>query len=472
MVPNEESSLLPGRRKYLERKLGITNLARLVTFASSVSEGWDIAIFGVVVVPVARDFNLSAWEVGLLASLPLLCGTLSCTFVGVAMDTFGRKPVIIVSYLISGIGCVVMSLATAIGVFALGRCVLAVGLKVGISAVSVYMTELSPAEQRGVLVSLEELYINIGIFSATIAAWVLMDKGVIGWRIYMAAGAVAPMLSLIFIMTLGIPESPRYLQQIGRKDEALDILRSALAGDAREANQVIEAWLEEEKSRKMAGKRSCAEHADEVRHLYAEKSFLIASACWLARACSGISMIATFFTLFVGRHMSLSRALGWFSVATVLKAIALIPSCFYLIEVSGRRVLFLTSAAACALCVMAASIAELHGGQGTLLAALLVLYFMAFSFGYGPVVWVYCFEILPNKIRGKAGTLSMIPADVLSVALIACGPILHEMQSWLPFAVLAVTNTLALVFFWAVCPETKGLVLEHVSPTISSRQPV
>lgn len=456
-VENEDSPLL-AKGTLGPTRLGTATIARLITFSSSFSEGWDLAIFGTIVVPISRQFNLTAWDLGLLSSLPLLCAVAVCGAAGVCMDKFGRKPCIIIAYFICCLGCLCMALAPSVAWLGVGRCILVVGIRGGITSVTVYMNELSPAGTRGILVSLEEVYINMGILSATFAAWFMMGREGLSWRVFAAAGMVAPMISLVAFTAMRVPESPRHLQQTGREAEALSVLRNALNGDEAEARRTLELWQKD--TLVSARHKTLNEHASELREFLPQKPFRIAVACWFARAGSGMAMIGTYFVLFLSHGMNQETTLGWFTIGTVVKTLALLPTCLWLIETCGRKTLFLVSAAGCCICMAAATALSAHNGHIMLVAACLVAYFGAFSIGYGPVVWAYCFEILPNNLRGKAGTLSMIPGDCLSFAFLLLGPTMHETHFALPYAVLTATNLLAAVFFWATCPETKGLLLE------------
>merc|ERR1719498_1725877 len=127
-----------------------------------------------------------------------------------------------------------MAAAPNVMSLAIGRAILSIGIKAGVTCVSVYMTELSPAAHRGSLVSIEEIYINVGILAATFTAWIMLGMENISWRVFVAVGAIAPALSLVCILLPQVPESPRYLHVQGREEEALTVLRSALDGDEAE----------------------------------------------------------------------------------------------------------------------------------------------------------------------------------------------------------------------------------------------
>jgi MFS family permease len=465
MSADECRSLLHGNEQSQGKWIRTATLARVVTFASSFSEGWEIAIFALVLVPITKEFGLSSTEVGLLASLPLLAAVLGYLFMAWVMDVVGRKPAIIVTYVMQFIGCIVMAGAPDIFTLAIGRAILSMGIKSGVTCVSVYMTELSPAANRGALVSIEEIYINVGILAATFAAWIMMGREMMSWRVFVAVGSIAPALSLVCIVFPQVPESPRYLHMRGLEDEARVVLRSALDGDEAEISKTIALWVDEAKTNAKEAQKSWADSMKDLRDLFAHKGFRIASACWLCRAGSGIAIMGTYGALFLS-GVGQETSLRWFMAAQIAKTLALIPSVMWLLDSFGRRTLFLVSAVCCCCCMTGAAACKLTGGAFIFFGACIVAYFIAFSIGYGPVVWVYCFEILPGEIRGRAAAVSILVGDTLNFILITAGPIMWEMHHALPFSVLAITNLFAVAFFWAACPETKGLLLEEAKDVL------
>jgi len=456
MPPDERSNLL-GKEKSQKRFLGTVEIARLVTFASSFSEGWEVSIFALILTQVTTEFNLTTDELVLLSSVPMAAGLAGYLFMGWCMDMVGRKPTIIASYAICFMGCSLMATATNVYALGLGRGVLSLGIRAGVMTVSVYMSELSPACSRGTLVSIEEVYINVGNLCATFAAWVLMGSEMVSWRVFVGIGACAPALALLCILILPVPESPRYLQMWGRKAEAVAVLRGALVGKEEEIQNVLLHWKEEEAS---MTQQTWKDQLEQIKALPSHLGFRIAACCWIARSGSGIVVIGTFFGLLM-KGMGHEATLRWYAIGTLGKTLALIPPVWWLIDTYGRRAMFIASAIACCMSMAAAAAAQMSGIGLTAVAICLLLYFMSFSLGYGPVVWVYCFEILPHQQRGRAATISMLLGDIGSGILLISAPYLIKLHVVLPYLVIACTNLMAAGFFFSNCPETTGMVLER-----------
>lgn len=100
----------------------------------------------------------------------------------------------------------------------LGRSIIgtAVGLASAISPL--YIAEIAPAARRGQLVTVQALFITGGQVVAYLLGWVVQGR----WRWAVGAGALPAIAQALLLP--GMPESPRWLVQKGRTDQARDVL--------------------------------------------------------------------------------------------------------------------------------------------------------------------------------------------------------------------------------------------------------
>eukprot|EP00931_Biecheleriopsis_adriatica_P112402 TRINITY_DN8701_c0_g1_i2.p2 TRINITY_DN8701_c0_g1~~TRINITY_DN8701_c0_g1_i2.p2 ORF type:complete len:224 (-),score=35.73 TRINITY_DN8701_c0_g1_i2:49-720(-) len=209
-----------------------------------------------------------------------------------------------------------------------------------------------------------------------------------------------------------------------------------------------------------------SEMMSEILGLWKNQGFRLAVYCWLAKCASGLAMISMFFPLILKTYgVEEGAALRWFTLASVIKTIAIIPTVL-LMDSFGRRFFFLLSAVACALFMSTAAYLSTNDFPGSMIALALTFYFCSYSLGYGPVPWVYCFEILPNELRGRAAVISPMPGDAFANILIVLAPLLLEADGVLLFTIVAASNLLAAGFFYTVCPETKAMLLEKTKEVI------
>jgi SP family myo-inositol transporter-like MFS transporter 13 len=106
----------------------------------------------------------------------------------------------------------------------IGRAI--VGVAVGASSfvTPLFIAEISPAPFRGRLLTLNVLFITVGQVVAYIVGWAFVQWGneATGYKWIFGLGAVPAALQ--FLVMVIMPETPRWLVQVGRNDEARRVL--------------------------------------------------------------------------------------------------------------------------------------------------------------------------------------------------------------------------------------------------------
>ena len=114
------------------------------------------------------------------------------------MDTVGRKYTIIINAILFTLGAVIISFTSSFFLLLLGRFIL--GFAVSLSAIAecIYISEIASPEKRGMLVSLNELGITVGILISFLVNYIFADTEN-GWR-YMFG------LSSVVAIAQGMPK--------------------------------------------------------------------------------------------------------------------------------------------------------------------------------------------------------------------------------------------------------------------------
>jgi SP family myo-inositol transporter-like MFS transporter 13 len=104
-----------------------------------------------------------------------------------------------------------------------------VGLAVGSASfvVPLYISELSPSPFRGRLVTVSSLFITGGQVVAYVVGWAFSTK-VGGWRWMVGLGALPAAVQ--FCLMQGLPETPRWLVKVGRREQAKRVLERVYGG--------------------------------------------------------------------------------------------------------------------------------------------------------------------------------------------------------------------------------------------------
>jgi MFS transporter, putative metabolite:H+ symporter len=177
-------------------------------FKAKIFTATTVSFFGMT--------GLASFIAALFAGL--FVGTIAFSYVA---DRFGRRSIFAFSLLWYGVASFVMALQTTPDGVNLWRFISAVGLGVELVTVDAYLSELVPKTSRGrAFAFLLGISAVAGPF-AYFLAWQLVPIapfGVDGWRwvtLISAASAI-----IVWVVRLGLPESPRWLAQQGRVEEA------------------------------------------------------------------------------------------------------------------------------------------------------------------------------------------------------------------------------------------------------------
>ena len=217
------------------RKVGMTIVAagdrvslRYVSFLAFAAAlggllfGFDIAIITGAGPFLTRHFKLNDLSLGWAFS-SLLFGCIVGSFLaGRYTDRLGRRRLLIWVALLFALTSISTALAPTFTFFIVARLIggIAVG---GVSVLSpIYVSEVSPPQQRGRLGSLYQMSVVSGVLISYGVNFMLRNSGETNWR-WMFFTGVFPSLAF-FLMILFAPETPRYLVRIGRDQEAFHIL--------------------------------------------------------------------------------------------------------------------------------------------------------------------------------------------------------------------------------------------------------
>jgi putative MFS transporter len=155
-------------------------------------------------------------------------------------DRFGRRPIFTVALLWYALATCLMGLQSSpIGVDAC-RFVASLGVGVELVAIDCYLAELAPKAARGRAFALSASIQFLSVPVMAVLAWRLIPGGwlgVAGWRWLAFVPALAALL--VWRVRRALPESPRWLADHGRPEEAEAILRTIEARVSEETGAVL-----------------------------------------------------------------------------------------------------------------------------------------------------------------------------------------------------------------------------------------
>ena len=386
--------------------------------------------FGITDSPVMQGVAMSTALVGCLVGAMVA---------GAAADRWGRKPLLTTAAVLFTVSAVGTGLFNDFTLFNIARFVGGIGIGVASALSPMYIAEVSPANIRGRLVSLNQMTIVLGILAAQIVNMLLArDTSVVaeqawnvawGWR-WMFWAETLP-AALFLVMSLFIPESPVFKKlkvesgklKVNKQEEGLKELMKGRYARVLVLGLVIAVFQQ------WCGTNVIFNYAQEI---------------------------------FTGAGYDVD---GMF-IDIVITGIANVVFTFvalYTIEKWGRRTLMLIGAGGLGLIYLTLGTCYFMEVKGVLMVCLVVTAISVYAMTLGPVTWTLLAEIFPNRIRGVAMATCTFALWVGCCTLTFSFPSMNAaLGSSGSFWIYSAICICAFIFLWRRCPETKGKRLEEL----------
>jgi len=449
----------------------------LVATLGGLLFGYDTGVISGAIEPLTVKFGLSDFMKGWASGCVLVGCAAGVLLVGPISDRFGRKPAMFLAALMFLISAIGTALPNDITTFILFRIV--GGLGIGIASIStpMYIAEITPAHIRGRMVAVNQIAIVGGIAGTAFInyfiahahgdpalpenqAWIIDT----GWR-WMFATGIAPSV-LFAALLIPIPESPRWLIERKREDEAKRILEK-VTGPVFAAAEFdsIKAALSQEQG-----------NWGELFSRRLRVPLALGIALAVLQQVTGINVFL-YFGATIFKTLSAKTGVD----AGLLTQIIINGSCvvFTVIAIAtvdkwGRRPLMLLGAAGMGVSllvmgVMAQTLADPNSASQWMLV-FIILYIACFGLSVGPVTWVILAEIFPTAVRGRALGLATFFLWTADYVVTQTFPMMDAKDSWFvkhfnhafPFYTYAAFCVVLIIVVWRFLPETKGRTLEDI----------
>ena len=385
-----------------------------------------------------------------------LWGTvIGAMFGGYPTNRLGRKNTLIwigLFYFVSAVGS---ALANDPYTFAFFRFLGGIGVGASTIAAPAYVSEISPAKDRGRLVALYQFNIVLGILIAFLSNYLLRNVGENAWRWMVGVEAFPALIYTILVFT--VPKSPRWLISKHRYEEARKVLEIINPeGDA-------DALMKEIKT-------------ESETHIEGETIFMKKYRFPLM-----LAFLIAFFNQFSGINAFLYYAPRIFEEAGLGESTALLSSIgigvtnllftilgVYLIDRLGRKTLMYIGSIGYIISLGLVSAAFFLNWGGMAVPVFLFLFIASHAIGQGAIIWVFISEIFPNNLRASGQSFGTSTHWVLAAIIPSLVPILFStIGAGVVFLVFAIMMVFQLLFVMFIMPETKGISLEELSKILT-----
>ena len=397
--------------------------------------GYDWVVIGGAKPFYEKFFQLQSEQlIGWANSCALLGCLIGSIFSGAASDRYGRKKLLILSAALFAVSSVLTGWAQTFTMFVTWRIVGGVAIGIASNVSPVYIAEVSPAELRGRMVSLNQLTIVVGILAAQIVNWLIAQKvpdgataemirqswnGQLGWRWMFTAVAVPSVV--FFAGALFIPESRR------------------------------------------VGLPACPASKKGRPGGLPYKLLLIGIVLAVLQQWSGINVIFNYAEeIYRGAGYGVSDILFNIVITGAINLVFTLAAMGFVDRI-GRRTLMLAGCAGICLSHLLIGLCYYLGLKGLPLLVLTLATIACYAMTLAPITWVLISEIFPNRVRGTAVSIAVSALWIACFLLTFTFPVLNRALGpagtfWLYAAICAA----GFVFILFRVPETKGKTLEQI----------
>lgn len=430
---------------------------RLIVGAVTFFEAFDQLLIAYALPELRHEWDLSTSAATLLLTVGSIGMLIGALLSGRLADRIGRVKVIALCIALSSVANLALSVSTSPDAFMALRFVqgLAIGGEVPVAAT--FIAEITRAHQRGRFVLLYELVFPAGLtVGALVAAWVVP---ILGWR-WMYAIAALPGLLCILVQRK-VPESPRWLADHGRGEEAAVVM----TGIETEVERITGKPLPPVAEALPVEAPAPGEAASGLRGLFTgryRRRTLIIGVLWFTGYFVNYGITSWLPTIYQNRYdLSLSDALLYSTVTSCAGLLGCLVAALTVDRLGRRKVITGCLGGAAVMLVALAAV-----GAGTPVQVLVWTSLAAvFFFGSNICLYLYTPELFPTRMRalgssvgGAMNRLGVILGPIV-VGIVYAGGNVSTV-----FVMLGAVALAGCVVAAVGAEETAGRRLEEVSP--------
>ncbi|WP_459191723.1 sugar porter family MFS transporter [Halosimplex sp. J119] len=415
--------------------------------------GFDTGIISGAFLFIQDSFTMSPFIEGVIVSGAMAGAAAGAAVGGQLADRLGRRRLILIAAAVFFLGSFTMAVAPTVPVLVAGR--LIDGVAIGFASIvgPLYISEIAPPRIRGALTSLNQLMVTTGILLSYFVNFAFADAG--AWRWMLGAGMVPAVVLAVGILKM--PESPRWLLERGRTDEARAVLRRTRSNDVDEEVAAIEETVEKQSD---TGLR-------DLLAPWLRPALVVGLGLAVFQQITGINAVIYYAPTILestgfGGVTSILATVGIGTINVVMTVVAIA-----LVDRVGRRKLLLVGVGG-----MVATLAVLGtvfylpgfgGALGIVATISLMLFVSFFAIGLGPVFWLLISEIYPLSVRGSAMGVVTVANWLANLLVSLLFPVLTDnIGTPTTFWLFGLCSLVGLVFVHRFVPETKGRTLEAI----------
>lgn len=425
-------------------------ICALIASFGGLLSGYDTGVISGALLYVNQSFEINSYMLGLLVSSVSIGAVFGAFVNGFFVDKIGRRKTLLLTAFLFFIASVFCFLSQNITELIISRMI--IGLAVGIVSFCgpLYLSEISPKEKRGQIVSLHQLAITFGILFSYLTNYLCANLES-NWRVMFLIGVVPA-----FILFFGLmfqKDTPRWYVIKKRYDDAKKILELVGCSENTEQEiQNISATLNKEEKIKFNKKLIMP--------------FVIGLGIMIIQMTTGINAIIYYApTIFKMIGFSSNQDALFITIFIGLINFLMTFVAIILVDKIGRKPLLYIglSGMLISLVVLSGVFVLDYVFIKYLAVVFCAVYIVSFSMSLGPVAFLLVSEVFPLKYRGSAMSITIVTNFICNFLVTGLFPIaLDKIGGFYTFMIFAFICVLSLLFVKFVVFETKGLSLEDI----------
>jgi len=458
--------------------------------------GYDTGVINGTQFYFSKYFELTGALKGFIVSSALLGALVGAASAGLISKAIGRKKSLIIAAVLfmisawgSGLPSMLPESTTLLVIFRLIG-----GVAIGMASMNapMYIAEIAPAKNRGVLVTFYQLAVVVGFFIVFLVTYFIgaklseSENIAFGWR-NMFWSEMVP-AGLFLILLFFVPKSPRWLMIKGKEEEAENIL-TRIHGEEIASKEIKEI------------RDSIKAESTAIKASIFSKTMLpiviIGTVLSVLQQFTGINAV-----LYYGADI-FEQALGFGQDDVLLQQILLATVnlvftfiAMFTVDKLGRKPLLIIGGVGMLVGFLimgftlyfsdysqinSAGLPTISTFEGILSLIGVLIFIGAFAMSMGPIVWVLLSEIFPNKIRSAAMAVAVAAQWLANYFVSQTFPVIVESDAnrlimdggtWnnaLPYFLFSGFIVIIIWFVWKFIPETKGKTLEEMEAVFTKK---
>ncbi|KAI1865434.1 uncharacterized protein JN550_008191 [Neoarthrinium moseri] len=454
--------------------------ASIVTACNAMVFGMDTGTIGPVTTmdSFVKTFGeFSSTMHGVIVSSILLPGVLAALVAGILADRYGRTRMIAIGSVVFGLGAVVEAASSQLGIFIVGRLIKGVGEGIFLSTVYVHVCEISPAKVRGIIASIPQFMITLGLVAGFFISYGTASlQGSISWRLPIAIQAFLAFANAALCGL--VPPSPRWLFAKGRPEQARTIIAMLGLDDDEQAELLTLAVSGLEHSPDLSFWHNLRQTAIEFREAFS-KPFRARTVfgCFIMamQQFSGIDGYAPILLQQAGVSSSQASFLASGVSALLIMAVT-VPATLFA-DRWGRKTSTLVGGASIffLMLLMGSMYAagEVHADSGAgrwVVIVSIYLFALVFNATWAIGIRAFLIESLPRKTRSSGASLGQGSNWLANYVVALTTPVFISSSSFGAYYFFAFCSLFTTIVCALFMYETKGHSLEVIEQRYLERQ--